>query len=155
MACRSGSPPAKLTIARRVQVMWSSHSLRIASWKASWRAVSAVRRGCVTVGADEGFVMGARRMRLVGTGRGHRERRARQRYEHDRRGRDATPPQSFNRVHDGSLLAARALTPPLGWQRWRAAMRPAACTPWVSRPIASTGSTCSSSGPSPTVLLSE
>ena len=41
MACRSGSPPAKLTIARRVQVTWSSHSLRIASWKASWRAVSA------------------------------------------------------------------------------------------------------------------
>ena len=59
-----------------------------------------MRRRCVTVGADEGFVMGARRMRLVSTGRGHRERRARQRYEHDRRGRDATPPQSFNRVHE-------------------------------------------------------
>ena len=114
-----------------------------------------MRRGCVTVGADEGFVMGARRMRLVGTGRGHRERRARQRDQHDRRGRDATPPQSFNRFHEGSLLAARALAPPLGWQRWRAAMRPAACTPWVSRPIASTGSTCASSGASPTVLLSE
>ena len=32
--------------------------------------------------------------------------------EHDRRGRDATPPQSFNRVHERSLLAARALAPP-------------------------------------------
>jgi hypothetical protein len=40
VACRSGSPAAKLTIASRVHVMWSSHSLRIASWKAACRAVS-------------------------------------------------------------------------------------------------------------------
>lgn len=40
VACRSGRPAAKLM---RVQVMWSSQSLRMPSWNASCRASSGWR----------------------------------------------------------------------------------------------------------------
>ena len=36
---RAADPSAKVTIASRVQVTWSSQSLRIWSWKAAWVAV--------------------------------------------------------------------------------------------------------------------
>src|SRR3954454_890436 len=41
VAARSGWPPAKLTIARRVHVMWSSQSLRIASCRRAALALVA------------------------------------------------------------------------------------------------------------------
>ena len=51
VAGRSGRPPAKLTIARRVHVMWSSQSLRMSScrrWAFAVRAAAAwsARRRC-------------------------------------------------------------------------------------------------------------
>src|SRR4051812_17592388 len=41
VAGRFLSPAAKLTMARRVHVMWSSHSLRMPSCRACWRALAA------------------------------------------------------------------------------------------------------------------
>jgi hypothetical protein len=48
VALNPADPSAKVTIARRVHVTWSSQSLRIWSWNAT---CSGVRSGCTQFGA--------------------------------------------------------------------------------------------------------
>src|SRR3954452_9258656 len=67
VAWRSGRPAAKLTIASRVQVMWSSHSLRMPSWSATCLADSRWWAPCATGAARASTAAApAARMRMGG-----------------------------------------------------------------------------------------
>ena len=58
VASKPFEPSAKVTMASRVHVTWSSHSLRMASWNASCLAVrTATGCECIGIACDTALVV--------------------------------------------------------------------------------------------------